>query len=77
MTATNPRFLTAVAVPYLECGSTAETVRKDRDVLDKTDGVCCSRSFGPCWFCGSVATQPFLGGPRVFCCRGCAAHYAE
>ena len=40
MTALNP-MLTLVTVPCVRCGSTAETVARDRELLGKTDGECC------------------------------------
>ena len=79
MTAPNPLMLTLVAVPCLRCGSTAETVKRDREFLGKTDGVCCAPSAPSlvCWYCGADAPEPFWLGKRPFCCRGCAAEYAE
>jgi hypothetical protein len=75
MTALNP-MLTLVGVPCFRCGSTAETVKRDRELLGKTDGVCCAPSV-ECWFCGSDVPAPFWLGKRQFCCRGCAAGWAE
>ena len=79
MTALNPLMLTLVAVPCLRCGSTAETVKRGRELLGKTDGVCCAPSAPSliCWYCGADAPEPFWLGKRPFCCRGCAAEYAE
>ena len=86
MTALNP-MLTLVGVPCFRCGSTAETVKRDRELLGKTDGVCCAQSAPPsaavpaasleCWFCGADAPEPFWVGKRPFCCRGCAGEWAE
>lgn len=75
MTALNP-MLTLVAIPCLRCGSTAETVNLDREVLGKPRAVCCSESL-VCWFCGADALDPFWLGKRPFCCYGCAVEYAE
>jgi hypothetical protein len=45
MTTTINPMLTLVAVPCVLCGSTAETVRRDRELLDLGDSaVCCSPS---------------------------------
>jgi hypothetical protein len=91
MTAALNPILTLVAVPCLRCGSTAGTVARDRELLGKTDGVCCApsaaRSAPPsaaaparsleCWFCGADAPEPFWAGKRAFCCRGCAGEWAE
>jgi hypothetical protein len=83
MTTLNPLMLTLAAVPCARCGSTAETVKRDREFLGKTDGVCCAPSAVPsaapleCWFCGADASDPFWLGKRPFCCRGCAAGWAE
>jgi hypothetical protein len=82
MTALNP-MLTLVTVPCSRCGSTAETVMLDRELLGKTDGGCCAPSAVPsapslvCWFCGADAPEPFWAGKRRFCCRGCAGEWAE
>jgi hypothetical protein len=78
MTSQNP-MLTLVAVPCMRCGSTAETVMRDREVLGTADGVCCTPSAPSveCWFCGSEAPRPFWLGKRPFCGRSCAAGWAE
>lgn len=73
MTAPNP-MLTLVAVPCLRCGSTADTIKRDRVILRKPAAVCCQTV---CWFCGTDAPDPFWLGKRPFCCRVCAAEWAE
>ena len=34
-------MLTLVAVPCLQCGSTAEVVKRDEEILGKSNAVCC------------------------------------
>ena len=34
-------MLTVVAVPCLQCGSTAEVVKRDEEILGKANAVCC------------------------------------
>lgn len=75
MTALNP-MLTLVAVPCLRCGSTAETVKRDRQTLEDGGAVCCAPPL-ECWFCGADARQPYCVGYRAFCCRACAGDWAE
>jgi len=69
-------MLTLVAVPCWQCGSTAESVKRDGEILGKAGGVCCAPLLR-CWYCGSDAPDPFWLGRRPFCCRACAADYAE
>lgn len=73
MTATNP-MLTLVAVPCLRCGSTVDTVKRDRAIIGTAGAVCCQTV---CWFCGSDAPVPYWVGKRPFCCRACAGDWAE
>ncbi len=74
MIAPNP-MLTLVAVPCLRCGSTVETVKRDRAILGKPAAVCCPIV---CWYCGAEISVPYVGvGRRVFCCRACAGDWAE
>ena len=75
MTALN-LMLTVVAVPCARCGSTADTVQLDREILGQRDAVCCAPLLS-CWYCGNAAPDPFWLGKRPFCCRACAEGWAE
>jgi hypothetical protein len=68
-------MLTLVAAPCWQCGSTAETVIRDREITGKAGAVCCDPL--KCWYCGADAPEPFMLGSKRFCCRACAADYAE
>ena len=70
----NTSMLTLVALPCVRCGSTADTVNRDRAILGKPAAVCCQTV---CWFCGTDASEPFWLGRRPFCCRACAEDWAE
>lgn len=73
-------MLTLIAVPYIRCASTAETVRRDRELNPGRHTVCCKLPAPPettCWFCGDIATNPYRLGGHSFCCRACAGDYAE
>jgi hypothetical protein len=73
--ALNP-MLTVVAVPCARCGSTAATVKRDREVLEDSGLVCCEVPDTECWFCGAVVADPFWSGIRPYCSYGCAADWA-
>ncbi len=73
MTAPNPMLLTLVAVPCESCGSTADTVKRDRKLLANAAAVCCRTA---CWFCGTEAPEPYWLGKRPFCCKACAGDWA-
>ena len=78
-TTTNP-MLTAVLIPCVRCGATAETVHADRRLLGNKDRTCCgpaSQGETVCWFCGDITAQPYRLGRHLFCCRPCAAEYAQ
>jgi hypothetical protein len=76
MTAIDP-LLTLVSVPCAACGSTAETVLNDRELLG-TDGTCCPPlPEKRCWFCGAETSEPYFAAGRAFCSRACAGDYAE
>ena len=78
MTAPNP-MLTMVAVPCVRCGSTAETVLRDREL--QPDAVCCesenTKPAVPCYYCGTLTHSPFGRGKRLFCSLACWGDYAE
>ena len=76
MTALNP-MLTLVAALCVRCGSTAETVKVEREILGKPGAACCE-PVAVCWFCGADASvDPLWLLGRRFCCRACAEDWAE
>jgi hypothetical protein len=84
-------MLTLVYVTCARCGSTRETVIRDREL--NPDAVCCepepaeSRVAAtqesrkppevPCYYCGTVARPEVGSGKRAFCCKACWRDYAE
>jgi hypothetical protein len=70
-------MLTAVAVSCVRCGSTTETVKRDRELLGTV--VCCEPRPRPvtCYFCDDTAKDPYSRGRHPFCSRACAVAYAE
>jgi hypothetical protein len=70
-------MLTLVYVNCAQCGSTRETVLRDREL--NPDAVCCEPEPAavPCYFCGTVAVPQVGTGKRVFCCLACWRDYAE
>lgn len=77
MTATQNPMFTLVEVPCVVCGSTADTVKRDRE-LHCGDGVCCSRSpQTACWVCSAPSEDPYWSLGRPFCSRQCFCFWAE
>jgi hypothetical protein len=74
--AVNP-MLTLVSVPCAQCGSTRETMRLDREVLEDARAVCCEIPTIECRYCGNLTAEPYWSGKRPFCCYGCCAGWAE
>src|SRR5579872_2383808 len=82
----NNPMLTTVSVPCTQCGSTAETAQRDREVQAASDPVCCDirdlYQLDPrepfirdaaveCFYCGGLTDKPFHIGSRAFCCKAC------
>lgn len=72
-------MLTLVSVPCLKCGSTADTIRRDRELLRGSNAVCCSPAAPAllCWLCGNPYDEPLWAGHRVFCGLVCYRAWAE
>jgi hypothetical protein len=70
-------MLTLVYVNCAQCGSTRETVLRDREL--NPDAVCCETGPAavPCYFCGTVATPQVGTGKRAFCSKACWSDYGE
>jgi hypothetical protein len=71
-------MLTLVYVNCVQCGSSRETVLRDREL--NPDAVCCQPEPAavPCFYCGTVAIPEVCGiGKRSFCCKACWRDYAE
>jgi hypothetical protein len=76
---THNSMLTLVAAQCAHCGSTADTVAQDRYLFSKPNSACCepAPSERVCWYCATIAPDPFWLGGRPFCCHACASDWAE
>ena len=73
-------LLTLVHADCARCGSTRDTVIRDRALLRHADAVCCEPiepAAVPCFYCGTLAIPQVRIGTRAFCSRACWGDYAE